>query len=275
MKEYQQLDNLGVFEPLMPTEVSKNQKLNALNANDLIKQKRCGKIKGRTVADGRKQRDLYTKSEVYSPALSLEGFLATLLMDAKEGQHVAIADIAGAFLKAGMNDLVIGVKLQGPTVDAILKVNKQKYNKYVSYSSRKKTIYVKLKKAMYCAITAPLLWYTLFSRTLLNKGFKINPYDSCVANKVVIGHQFTICWYVDDIKVSHKHKRVVNDMIKRIENKFYKMTITHGNKQTYLGMQLEIRDIKVNLQMSEYLQDFINDFPEEITKSAKLLLQNL
>ena len=274
MEEYQQLDDLGVFEPLMPEEVSKNQKLNVLNAIDLIK-KRWGKIKERTVADGRKQRDLYTKSEVYSPALSLEGFLATLVTNTKEGRHITIADIAGAFLKADMNDLVI-VKLQGPAVDAILKVNKQRYNKYVSYSGcKKKTIYIKLKKAMYGTIPAPLLWYTLFSRTLLNKGFKLNPYDICVANKVVNGHQFTICWYVDDIKFSHKDKRVVNDMIKRIENKFYKMTITHGNKQTYLGMQLEIRDIKVNLQMSEYLQDFINDFPEEITKSEKLLLQNL
>ena len=52
MKEYQQLDDLGVFEPLMPMEVSKNKKLNALNAINLMKEKRCGKIKGRMVADG-------------------------------------------------------------------------------------------------------------------------------------------------------------------------------------------------------------------------------
>ena len=34
-------------------------------------------------------------------------------------------------------------------------------------------------------------------------------------------------------------------------------------------MQLEIPDKKVNMQMKEYLQDCIEDFPEEITSSAK------
>ena len=151
MKEYQQLDHLGVVK------VSKKQKLNVLNAIDLIKQKRCGKIKGRTDADGRQQRDLYSKSEVYSPALSLEGVLATLAIDAKEERHIAVADIPGAFLKADMPDLVI-VKLQGPAVEAILKVNKQKYGKYVSYlNNKKKIIYVKLQKAMYGTLTKPLL----------------------------------------------------------------------------------------------------------------------
>ena len=111
MKEYQQLDNLGVFKPLMSNKINKKQKLNALNAIDLIKQKRCGKIKGRTVADGGKKRDTYSKSEVYSPALSLEGFFATLAIDAKEERHIAVADIPEAFLKADMDDLVI-VKLQ-------------------------------------------------------------------------------------------------------------------------------------------------------------------
>ena len=90
-----------------------------------------------------------------------------------------------------------------------------------------------------------------------------------MANKVVNRHQFTICWYVDDIKFSHNDKKVVNDIIKKIENKFDKMTITHGNKQMYLGMQLEIRDKKVNLQMLEFQQDCIDYFSEEIDKSAK------
>ncbi len=31
----------------------------------------------------------------------------------------------------------------------------------------------------------------------------LNPYDSCVANKVVDGKQMTVCWHVDNLKVSH------------------------------------------------------------------------
>jgi hypothetical protein len=39
------------------------QKKASLRAINVIKEKRCGKIKGRTVADGRAQRNLYMKEE--------------------------------------------------------------------------------------------------------------------------------------------------------------------------------------------------------------------
>ena len=110
VQEYQQLDDLDVFEPMKANTLTREQKLQSLNVIDLIKQKMYGKIKGRSVVDGKKQRDLYTKAEVSSPALSLEGFLATLTIDALEERHVAIADVAWAFLKADINDFVV-VKL--------------------------------------------------------------------------------------------------------------------------------------------------------------------
>ena len=30
----------------------------------------------------------------------------------------------------------------------------------------------------------------------------MNPYDACVANKMINGKQFTIVWHVDDLKAS-------------------------------------------------------------------------
>ena len=38
---------------------------------------------------------------------------------------------------------------------------------------------------------------------LESNGFMLNPYDWCVANKVVNGKQMTVCWHVNDLKVSH------------------------------------------------------------------------
>jgi len=54
-KEYSQLDELTVFTPRNADELNYGQRSNALNIIDLIKQKRCGEIKGRTVVDGREQ----------------------------------------------------------------------------------------------------------------------------------------------------------------------------------------------------------------------------
>jgi len=41
-------------------------------------------------------------------------------VDALENRFIATSDVAGAFLKAKMDDFVI-VRLQGPAVDALLK----------------------------------------------------------------------------------------------------------------------------------------------------------
>ena len=58
---FSQLDDKTVFEGVNAATLTRKQKRKALRAINLIKEKRCGKLKGRTVADGSAQRDLYTK----------------------------------------------------------------------------------------------------------------------------------------------------------------------------------------------------------------------
>ena len=71
-------------------------------------------------------------------------------------------------------------------------------------------------------------------------GFAINPYDRCVANKIVNGKQCTICWYVDDNKISHEDENVVTEMITEIEKYFGKMVVSRGDKHDLLGMKVEL-----------------------------------
>ena len=52
--EYEQFENLSVFTPISLKHLSPSDRKLALHAIDLIKKKRTGKLKGRTVADGRK-----------------------------------------------------------------------------------------------------------------------------------------------------------------------------------------------------------------------------
>ena len=51
---------------------------------------------------------------------------------------------------------------------------------------------------------AALLYYKKFVKSLTKHGFKLNPYDGCVANKTVKGKQMTVCFRVDDCKLSHE-----------------------------------------------------------------------
>jgi len=54
LKEYKQLNGLKVFVPENPANLMDKQKRDALCAINLIKEKWCGNIKGKTCADGSK-----------------------------------------------------------------------------------------------------------------------------------------------------------------------------------------------------------------------------
>ena len=66
--------------------------------------------------------------------------------------------------------------------------------------------------ALYGIMKAALLFYQNFVNNLKSIGFELNPYDPCVANKIVDGAQLTVVWHVDDLKVIHVDPGVVTRM---------------------------------------------------------------
>ena len=158
-------------------------------------------------------------------------------MDAHEGRDFATADVAGAYLKADMDEFVV-MKFVGESVDILCEMN-AKHKSFVVTEKGAKTLYVRLVKALYgCVKSALLVWYNLFHGTLKEMGFVLNPYDSCIANCIIDGKQCTIAWYVDDNKISHADPQVVTKVIENIEERFGKMTITRGKEHVFLGMNI-------------------------------------
>ena len=47
--------------------------------------------------------------------------------------------------------------------------------------------------------------------------FKINPYDPCVANKMMGRKQLTVCWNVENLKIPFEYRHEVLKMILWIE----------------------------------------------------------
>ena len=94
-------------------------------------------------------------------------------------------------------------------------------------------------------------------------GFKINPYGPCVANKMVNGHQMTICWHVDDLKVSHKDENAVTALAEKIAEIYGpKTTVSCRKVHKYLGMDIDWASVLGTIIVSiiKYLHKVIEEF---------------
>ena len=264
-KEYKQLDDLEVLGRINPDLLTPEQKRNALRAVNLIKIKRCGKVKGRTCADGSPQRKFIPREEATSPTLSMEALMGLLLINAYEGRDVAIFDVPGAYLHAKIPDSKFAIlKIEGEFVDIMCDVNPE-YKEDVRYENGKKVLYVQILRALYGMIESALLWYNLYTEVLLKEGFEINPYDRCVANKIINDKQCTIGWYVDDNILSHVDSTVVDGVIDLIEQYFPGLVIERGKSLNFLGMELEfMKEGRVKIGLVQYILGMIEELEEAL-----------
>ena len=236
-----------------------------------LKQKRCGRIKGRGCADGRKQRLWKSKDETSSPTISVEALFITCLIDAKEGHDIATCDVPGAFMHADIDE-VVHLRLDGEIADLLLKVDPS-YSRYAIKEGGKTVIFTELSKALYGTLQAALLFWKNLSEFLINElGFVVNPYDWCVVNKTINGKQCTVGWHVDDLKISHHDSRVVDDILHALNERYGKespLVITRGRVHEYLGMKMDFSiPGQVVLSMPEYIDSLIKEMPSDLTKGA-------
>ena len=116
-----------------------------------------------------------------------------------------------------------------------------------------------------------IFWRKLTSK-LVEWGFVINPYDWCVANKQIHGQQCTLVWHVDDMKISHADSKVVDHIIRTLEQEFGKeapLTIRRGKIHDYLGMTLDFTNPgKVTIRMEEYIKSMLTELPEDMDGMA-------
>ena len=120
-----------------------------------------------------------------------------LLVDAKEGSNVAIIDISRAFMQADMEDIV-HMKLDGKMAELMVRIEPQMNRQYLQNEKGRTVLYVELKKALHGTLKAALvMFWKMLSSQLLQWGFNMNPYNSCVMNKIVDGKKCMILLHVD------------------------------------------------------------------------------
>ena len=263
MKEIAQLHTRKALLPCNRNDMTYDERKKALRYLMFLKEKPDGSIKARGCADGRPQRIYTNKEDASSPTISIEAMVLSCAIDAKESRYVVVSDIPGAFLHADMEDNV-HMLLEGKLAEMIVKLDLSMYRKHIWYNKKgKPMLYIQLKKALYGTLQAALLFWKLLSETLQEWGFILNPYDKCVANKVIAGKQRTILWHVYDLKISHVDKNVVDDIVKKLNKKFgHERPLTTSRRKVldYLGMKIDYRQKgKVKFVMYEYIDKMLEE----------------
>jgi hypothetical protein len=91
---------------------------------------------------------------------------------------------------------------------------------YAVNEGKSKVIYVKMNMAFYGMMIASLLYYKKVKKDIESIGFKVNPYNPCVANRTVNGKQHTVTWHVNDLNSSHVDPKVNEDFLELLKLKY-------------------------------------------------------
>ena len=269
-KELSQLHTLNCFRPRDPQTLTRNDRRNALTSLMFLTEKRTGKVKARACANGSVQRQHVAKEEAAAPTVTSEAIFIQSTIYANENRDVATCDIPGAFLQADNPDFVL-MRLDGILAELMVKVAPKLYRKFVTTNAKGKSVlYVQLEKAVYGMMKSALLFYRKLVADLISLGFEINPYDPCVANKIINNKQLTICWHVDDLFLGHEDPIVVSNFLtwlaKRYDTDDKKLNVVRGPNHDYLGMNLDFSNQgEVSIDMIPYIKKINDAFPEKIT----------
>ncbi len=145
------------------------------------------------------------------------------------------------------NEDKVVMRIRGHMVDVLVKVAPRVYGLYVSTDKQgRKQLLVECLNAINGTMVASLLYNCKFTRSLKNQGYVMNPYNPCVWNKMIKKKQITICFHVDDCKVSLKSARVIDEAIKWLRQDYESifeggsgaMVVRRGLVHRYLGMTI-------------------------------------
>ena len=103
-KELGQMHMRDSFVPKLKNKLNQKQSKNMCEAVNSMKQKKDGKTKGRTCADGRKQQNHISEEESASPTAHTESVITTGVTEAKEKRKVMSSDAPNAFMQTKVDN---------------------------------------------------------------------------------------------------------------------------------------------------------------------------
>jgi hypothetical protein len=151
------------------------------------------------------------------------------------------------------------MQMNGTLANLMAKTDPKLYRIYLVNKKREES-------AIYVYRRSVLLFYQKLVSELKSMGFVVNPYVSCIANKIVDGHQLTLRLHVDDLMISHGYMSAINDFLRELKVIYGdSLTESTGKQHNYLGMIFDFSSKnEVQINMNLYISKIINKFPEKI-----------
>ncbi|CAJ1968219.1 unnamed protein product [Cylindrotheca closterium] len=268
-KELRQMLLRDCFTPKFVKGMTVSERKKAQSAMMLLAEKQFKKtVKGRLVYQGDGTHEWLLREDTASPTALQEAITTTCVIDANKGRDIMTMDVPNAFIQTYMPEAKEGedriyMKITCMMVQILIDMAPE-YRKYVVLENRKQVIYVRVLR---------LLFYNQFQSDLEAKGFVFNPYDPCVANKVVDEKQQTIRSHVDDLMSSHMDPKVNDEFAKWLNMRYGSIkacTIVRGKIHRYLGMTLDFSvKGKLKIRMDNYVKNMLEDFPIKFNKDSK------
>ena len=252
LKEYEQIGILTMLSVEDPDKLSKYEKRKAILEVNLIKEKRCGNIKGRTCTYEKKHN-------ISRGAIFITDHSRTWYRSSAEFWYTR--DVPTCFITRTQE---VTNEIWGRICGHRLWIQLWIQNIYDNWLCREGTIctdfegHIKeLKKYLH--------WYEFYPTTLKYVGFKLNPYNMCVANKMKNRSQCTVVWFVDDNENFQVYHNVNTTIVNMIKKKCGKLVRTTCKKHTFLSMVIGIiGNWKVQITTPQHIEEVIDYFKEEV-----------
>jgi hypothetical protein len=210
------------------------------------------KMNWRLVADGRDQ-DAEMYPDKSSPTVAVHSvFMALGLASSKPWRIFVKVDIKGAFMQTPMKGEPVYM-----TIDP--KISQYVVNMFPELGDMLEEdgcLYTLLLKVMYGCIQASVLWYELIKSFILELGYECSKTDRCVFRKRVGNRIFILLLYVDDI-LAQVDKQEAERLRVHLKKRFREVQFEIGEKLSYLGMQINIKDEGTMVDMSFYIKKLL------------------
>lgn len=181
-------------------------------------------------------------------------------------------DIPGAFLRKKLKRERIHVRFEGRKAELLEKIDRKLYRPHICREKGIIVIYAELQRAFHGILKTALWFLKEVLSEITELCFVVNPYDHCVANRMMNGHRQIGSWHVDYFLVTHMDAKVHEEFAAWFDMKYGRrtsVTMHWGRLQEYLGIDIYFSTSrKMQITMEKCIKEMLEEAPEDCRGTA-------